>query len=134
MLQTSITEQNRPNSSFKDDLFGLLLEKISRTFSYSQDLLTTLTNVMIYEPMWIHNSTFPKRYLLSTPTHLPKYLETFGDNNTIIVDGPPTFICTGKGDNPHMFLQGVGSVSCNHCEETKCKLCVKEVTISSKTS
>ena len=61
-------------------------------------------------------------------------METFGDDKTIVVDGPPTFVCTGKGDNPHMFLQGVGSVSCNHCEETKCKLCVKEVIITSENS
>lgn len=87
--------------------------------------ISTLMQVLIYEPACLHGQAPTKEdYLFDPPTILPNYLKEFAAPKVMLIAGPPTVECSGFGEGVHCFFQCEGVHICSDCNRTFCHFCV----------
>ena len=104
-----------------------------------EDVIDTLILSFLFEPGLVQKDhtdyendegnqslVVPSSYIFTPPpASFPKYLKSFAESQSLVVDGPEMRECPGSmiGCKKHMYLAFEGSFTCSTCDNTFCKAC-----------
>ena len=142
-LATKLAQVRDSGCVDEDKIFDKLMEyaieqskpkpKKTSPPQFSKEVLATFVDAIIYQPtneLEADGTTKDQRkYLMPhPPKHLPKYLEEFKGEATIIDPGPTIMQCKGcREHSSHTFLAAVTHHDCKRCQQTVCKLCSAKI-------
>jgi len=90
------------------------------TNTLSKEILITLCEALLHEPVIVDESTNKYEYIFGEPTSLTEYVSYFKDENsstTQILQAPPVNICSGipGHSSEHTYLQAEKTFKCDEC-------------------